>query len=178
LYGKPEKLEEHLANECLKTSMFEASSAIKQLKSALEQLLESNSTNLADCFIQLINLASLLSKLPSDNMVAFQQYAIKYFNNRWKGFDSDLYILSYFLHPAYRDLFDLDQFPLYLRNDNEFENEDELSEINESDENNSDLNKSQEEKDDDSSNYNYNIKELIAEMMRDNSDYSTIKEDQ
>ncbi|CAI2199614.1 8346_t:CDS:2, partial [Funneliformis geosporum] len=76
--------------------------AIKRLKPALEQLLESNSTNLADCFIQLINLASLLSKLPSDNMVAFQQYAIKYFNNRWKGFDSDLYILSYFLHPAYR----------------------------------------------------------------------------
>ncbi|CAI2179929.1 9243_t:CDS:1, partial [Funneliformis geosporum] len=75
-------------------------------------------------------------------------------------------------------LFDLDQVPLYPENDNEFVDEDELSDINESDKNNSDLNKSQEEKDDNSSNYNYNIKELIAEMMWDNSDYSTVEDDQ
>jgi hypothetical protein len=77
---------------------------LKPIKTVIK-LLESNSTNLADCFIQLINLANLLIKLPSDNMVAFRQHAIECFNNRWKGFDSDLYILSYFLHPAYRGNF-------------------------------------------------------------------------
>ncbi|CAI2175125.1 9310_t:CDS:2, partial [Funneliformis geosporum] len=69
------------------------------------------------------------------------------------------------IYVAIEDLFDLDQVLLYPGNNNEFENEDELSEINESNENNSDLNKSQEEKDDNSSNYNYNIKELTTEMM-------------
>jgi hypothetical protein len=82
------------------------------------------------------------------------------------------------IYVAIEDLFDLDQVPLYPGNDNEFEDEDELSEINESDENNSDSNRSKEEKDDDSSNYNYNIEELTAEMMWDNPNFSTDEEDQ
>ncbi|CAI2195747.1 16224_t:CDS:2, partial [Funneliformis geosporum] len=117
LYGKPEKLEEHLANECLKVL----------------DIIQSYYVNIVafhgfDCSREYhtseylaLQISEVVEQVGKDKIVAV--------------------VTDNASNCANAYLFDLDQFPLYLRNDNEFENEDELSEINESDENNSDLNK-------------------------------------
>jgi hypothetical protein len=72
---------------------------LKPIKTAIT-LLESVNTNLADCFLQLILLANAIKKLPYER---FRQYSIGTFNKYWDKFDPDIYILSYFLHPGFRD---------------------------------------------------------------------------
>lgn len=74
---------------------------LRPIKTAIT-LLESASTNLADCFIQLILLANAIKKLPSQGMAGFHQHCIKSFNKYWDKFDPNIYILAYFLHPNYR----------------------------------------------------------------------------
>ncbi|CAB5377283.1 unnamed protein product [Rhizophagus irregularis] len=78
------------------TSMYEA-----PIKTAIT-LLESANANLADCFLQLILIANTIKKLPSRGMVEFHQHCIESFNKYWDKFDPTIYILAYFLHPAYR----------------------------------------------------------------------------
>ncbi|CAG8783753.1 1567_t:CDS:2, partial [Rhizophagus irregularis] len=43
-----------------------------------------------------------IKKLPSRGMVEFHQHCIESFNKYWDKFDPKIYILAYFLHPAYR----------------------------------------------------------------------------
>ncbi|PKC53861.1 hypothetical protein RhiirA1_543067 [Rhizophagus irregularis] len=74
---------------------------LKPIKTAIT-LLESANANLADCFLQLILIANTIKKLPSRGMVEFHQHCIKSFNKYWDKFDPKIYILAYFLHPAYR----------------------------------------------------------------------------
>ena len=74
---------------------------LKPIKTAIT-LLESANANLADCFLQLILIANTIKKLPSRGMVEFHQHCIESFNKYWDKFDPKVYILAYFLHPAYR----------------------------------------------------------------------------
>ncbi|EXX63970.1 hypothetical protein RirG_147300 [Rhizophagus irregularis DAOM 197198w] len=74
---------------------------LKPIKTAII-LLESANANLADCFLQLILIANTIKKLPSREMVEFHQHCIESFNKYWDKFDLKIYILAYFLHPAYR----------------------------------------------------------------------------
>ncbi|GET56204.1 ribonuclease H-like domain-containing protein [Rhizophagus irregularis DAOM 181602=DAOM 197198] len=74
---------------------------LKPIKTAIT-LLESANANLADCFLQLILIANTIKKLPSRGMVEFHQHCIESFNKYWDKFDPKIYILAYFLHPAYR----------------------------------------------------------------------------
>ncbi|RGB37937.1 hypothetical protein C1646_665833 [Rhizophagus diaphanus] len=47
--------------------------------------------------------ANTIKKLPSQGMVEFHQHCIESFNKYWNKFDPKVYILAYFLHPAYRE---------------------------------------------------------------------------
>jgi hypothetical protein len=73
---------------------------LKPIKTAIT-LLESASINLSDCFIQLILLANAIKKISSHEQPEFHQHCIETFNKRWANFDSNLYILAYFLHPVF-----------------------------------------------------------------------------
>ncbi|CAB4391498.1 unnamed protein product [Rhizophagus irregularis] len=104
------------------TSIYKAVSSMSRLRMALEHvlknnpneitnkspikiaitLLESANANLADCFLQLILIANTIKKLPSRGIVEFHQHCIESFNKYWDKFDPKIYILAYFLHPAYR----------------------------------------------------------------------------
>ncbi|CAI2201189.1 1134_t:CDS:2, partial [Funneliformis geosporum] len=97
------------------TSIYETVASISNFQIALEYvllneaneiktiiILESASANLANCFFQLILLANAIKKLPIQGMQEFRQHSINVFNKYWKKFDPNIYILAYFLHPAFR----------------------------------------------------------------------------
>ncbi|CAG8645670.1 23444_t:CDS:2 [Cetraspora pellucida] len=65
--------------------------------------LEAQSTTLADCFLQFIQLAAAIKKISNLRVRRFKNYCIQSFNKRWRGFDRDTYLLAYFLHPGYRE---------------------------------------------------------------------------
>ncbi|RGB43475.1 hypothetical protein C1646_749703 [Rhizophagus diaphanus] len=64
------------------TSMYETVSSVSYLQIALE-------------------IPNAIKKLPSQGMVEFHQHCIESFNKYWNKFDLKVYILAYFLHPAY-----------------------------------------------------------------------------
>lgn len=55
-----------------------------------------------DVFMELIKLATAIKEIPPLTNSSFQQTCIGIFNKRWKQFDTDIYLLSFFLHPKYR----------------------------------------------------------------------------
>src|SRR6185437_1120391 len=67
--------------------------------------LESQSTTLADCFMQFIYLAAAIKKVPRFRISGFKNHCMQTFNKRWNDFNSDNYLLAYFLHPGYRGKF-------------------------------------------------------------------------
>ncbi|PKK55767.1 hypothetical protein RhiirC2_722271, partial [Rhizophagus irregularis] len=106
LMNNPDEITNKSVKRSIKSSEFfvnvnKLTKVLKPIKTAIT-LLESASTNLADCFIQLILLANAIKKLPSQGMVGFHQHCIESFNKYWDKFDPNIYILSYFLHPNYR----------------------------------------------------------------------------
>ena len=61
-------------------------------------------TTMADVFVALIQMALAIKSLPtesSDELKNFRQKCIQFYNYRWKQFDFELYLLTYFLHPKY-----------------------------------------------------------------------------
>ncbi|CAI2190968.1 9471_t:CDS:2, partial [Funneliformis geosporum] len=42
-----------------------------------------------------------IKKLPIQGMQKFRQHSINVFNKYWEKFDPNIYILAYFLHPAF-----------------------------------------------------------------------------
>jgi hypothetical protein len=76
---------------------------LKPIKNAIE-ILESKTTTLADCFLQLCQLAFIINHIPTTVNIYedFRNYCIDQFNERWKEFEHPVFILSYFLHPLYR----------------------------------------------------------------------------
>ncbi|CAH1765341.1 14889_t:CDS:2 [Entrophospora sp. SA101] len=63
--------------------------------------LEFSTTTLSDCFLELIKLASEISKIPIQN-ADLKHSCIAIFNKRWSEFDIDIYMLAFFLNPKYR----------------------------------------------------------------------------
>ncbi|CAJ0857331.1 12949_t:CDS:2, partial [Entrophospora sp. SA101] len=63
---------------------------------------EGRSTNLADCYISLLRIAAVIRNLPSNDYKFFRNHCISVFNKRYKEFDDPIYLLAFFLHPAYK----------------------------------------------------------------------------
>ncbi|RHZ49268.1 hypothetical protein Glove_526g54 [Diversispora epigaea] len=65
--------------------------------------LEHKSTTLADCFINLVIMATAIKELSQTSNQNFSKECQNVFDKRWKEFNFDYYLLAYFLHPKYRD---------------------------------------------------------------------------
>jgi hypothetical protein len=57
---------------------------------------------MASIFLELIKIAVAIKKIPNSN---FKRASIGIFNKRWAQFDTDTYLVAYFLHPKYRGKF-------------------------------------------------------------------------
>jgi len=57
---------------------------------------------MASIFLELIKMAVAIKKIPNSY---FKKASIGIFNKRWKQFDTDTYLVAYFLHPKYRGKF-------------------------------------------------------------------------
>src|ERR1043165_5744517 len=80
------------------------SNILEPAKNAVKSI-ESTNTTMADVFIALIQMASAIKTLPaegSEELKEFRKKCIQFYNNRWRQFDFELYLLSYCLHPKYR----------------------------------------------------------------------------
>ncbi|CAG8818124.1 43821_t:CDS:2, partial [Gigaspora margarita] len=64
-------------------------------------LLESHTASLADCFMEIVQIAIALKKIPTSNN--FRTLAITVFNFCYQQLDIFPYILTYFLYPNYRN---------------------------------------------------------------------------
>ena len=83
--------------ECLVNILESAKNAVK--------CVECISTTMADVFLTLIQMAAAIKALPteeSEDLREFRRKCIQFYNNRWHQFDTELYLLAYFLHPKYR----------------------------------------------------------------------------
>ncbi|PKY35231.1 hypothetical protein RhiirB3_455767 [Rhizophagus irregularis] len=52
----------------------------------------------------LFQMATTIKALPTESteeLKEFRQKCIQFYNNRWKLFDHELYLLAYFLHPKF-----------------------------------------------------------------------------
>lgn len=74
---------------------------MKPIKDAILSL-ESSKATLADCYFSLACLGQSINKIPENEHVMFRNHAIKTFNERFKIFDFDEYLLSYYIHPGYK----------------------------------------------------------------------------
>ena len=57
---------------------------------------------MADCFLELIKMARAISQISLIQNSDFKNKCIAIFNKRWKQFDTEVYLLAFFLHPKYR----------------------------------------------------------------------------
>ena len=64
--------------------------------------LEARSATLADCFLSLARLATVLNKLPESFNPSFHNHCAKVINGRCNEFDDDKYITCFFLDPRFR----------------------------------------------------------------------------
>ncbi|RHZ86805.1 hypothetical protein Glove_44g27 [Diversispora epigaea] len=64
--------------------------------------LEHKSTTLADCFINLVIMATVIKELSQTSNQNFSKECQNVFDKRWKEFNFNYYLLAYFLHPKYR----------------------------------------------------------------------------
>lgn len=63
---------------------------------------EFRTTLLANVFVELVKMAIAIKETSVLYNSQFRRDCIAIYNKRWKEFDTDLYLLSFFLHPAYR----------------------------------------------------------------------------
>ncbi|CAG8810103.1 5741_t:CDS:2, partial [Racocetra persica] len=62
-------------------------------------VLELQTANLANCFINLIRLGATINKLSNNN--SFKMNAINIFNKQYASLDINIYLLAYYLYPQY-----------------------------------------------------------------------------
>ncbi|CAG8855295.1 10395_t:CDS:1, partial [Gigaspora margarita] len=100
-----------ITNESVKTIIYkkkgffyEVHDLVKNFKPIKDAIikLESRNAILADCYFALLCLGSSIHKFSDENCKQFHQYAIKTFNSRFKEYESNEYLLAYFLHPGYK----------------------------------------------------------------------------
>ncbi|CAJ0836044.1 4895_t:CDS:2 [Entrophospora sp. SA101] len=75
---------------------------LKPIKEAIN-VLEADTTNLADCFFNLVKLAVAIKKIPKNHSKNFFKHCVGCFNKRWAEFEYSGYLLTFFLHPYYRE---------------------------------------------------------------------------
>ncbi|CAG8760223.1 6013_t:CDS:2, partial [Rhizophagus irregularis] len=83
--------------ESLTTILEPAKNAVKSI--------EGKNATMADVFLALIQMATAIKALSTESteeLKEFRQKCIQFYNNRWKQFDHELYLLAYFLHPKFR----------------------------------------------------------------------------
>ncbi len=100
-----------ITNEAIKTiinrkrgffnDVINLANIMKPIKEAILNL-ESNKATLADCYFYLAYLDQSINKISEDDYVIFHQYAIKIFNEHFKAYDFDEYLLAYYIHPGYK----------------------------------------------------------------------------
>ncbi|CAG8446723.1 5495_t:CDS:2 [Dentiscutata heterogama] len=66
---------------------------------------EFRTTLLADVFVELVKMAITIQETSVLYNNQFRRDCISIYNKHWNEFDTDLYLLSFFLHPAYRGNF-------------------------------------------------------------------------
>lgn len=76
---------------------------LRPIKIAIS-ILESRNCSLSDCFVGLVRLGAAIKRLPENDYRSFRQQAITIFNRRFAEFDDDAYIVCFFLHPGYTDI--------------------------------------------------------------------------
>ena len=74
---------------------------LSPIKKAVKDV-EFTSTTMADVFMELIKLAISIKEIPTLTNDRFKQECRGIFNKRWKQFDTDIYILAFFLHQKHR----------------------------------------------------------------------------
>jgi len=57
---------------------------------------------MASVFLELVKMAIAIKKIPNSISPDFKKKCIGIFNKRWAQFDTDIYLVTYFLHPKYR----------------------------------------------------------------------------
>src|SRR6266511_4465871 len=82
-------------------NVIDLANIIKSIKEAILNL-ESSKAILADCYFYLAYLGRSINKISEDDHVIFHQYAIKIFNECFKTYDFDKYLLAYYIHPDYK----------------------------------------------------------------------------
>ncbi|PKC53168.1 hypothetical protein RhiirA1_479859 [Rhizophagus irregularis] len=78
------------------------SDILKLIKEAI-LMLERTYTTLADCYLYLLRIATFFKQMPMNDYRSLKNSCIKAFNERYKEFDEDIYLLAFFLHPQYKD---------------------------------------------------------------------------
>jgi hypothetical protein len=63
-------------------------------------------------FLELIKMAAAIKQTSNYLDSDFKKECIKIYNKRWMQFDTDLYLVAFFLHPKYRGKFNY--FALFL----------------------------------------------------------------
>ncbi|PKC71131.1 hypothetical protein RhiirA1_390784 [Rhizophagus irregularis] len=74
---------------------------LKLIKEAI-LMLERTYTTLADCYLYLLRIATFFKQMPMNDYRSLKNSCIKAFNERYKEFDEDIYLLAFFLHPQYK----------------------------------------------------------------------------
>ncbi|CAB4444994.1 unnamed protein product [Rhizophagus irregularis] len=74
---------------------------LKPIKEAI-LMLERTYTTLADCYLYLLRIATFFKQMPMNDYRSLKNSCIKAFNERYKEFDEDIYLLAFFLHPQYK----------------------------------------------------------------------------
>ena len=78
---------------------------LSPIKKAVKDV-EFTSTTMADVFMELIKLAISIKEIPTlINNNQFKQECHDIFNKCWKQFDTDIYILAFFLHPKHHGFY-------------------------------------------------------------------------
>jgi hypothetical protein len=60
---------------------------------------------MASIFMELIKMAVAIKQIPNYLDQNFKKECISIFNKRWAQFDTDTYLVAFFLHPKYRGKF-------------------------------------------------------------------------
>ncbi|GET04043.1 ribonuclease H-like domain-containing protein [Rhizophagus clarus] len=87
------------------TTVYECVHSVWRLKDALQHailMLERTYTTLADCYLYLFRIATFFKQMLMNDYRSLKNSCIKAFNERYKEFDEDIYLLAFFLHPQYK----------------------------------------------------------------------------
>ncbi|PKK59021.1 hypothetical protein RhiirC2_720104 [Rhizophagus irregularis] len=67
-------------------------------------IVSDNGSNVAaaHCYLYLLRIAIFFKQMPMNDYRSLKNSCIKAFNERYKEFDEDIYLLAFFLHPQYK----------------------------------------------------------------------------